>query len=399
MLELTELTQALLDGDIEKSRALIARGETVEGHYFENNRGVVFANIVRARAIDIVDALVARGSIDADVYELERFDRTFFEALANGTTEEEASLAFLTAFLEKTDNLTDEVDGVTLLGFFLDRGAARGAIECLLGAGFDAAFKDRAERTYLHAVVEKRMQAPEIKLGHLRLLIDQGVEVDAKDITGTTPLLSAVKTGEPVELVDLLVQHGANPNEQDNGGLSPFFAAVCWQRNQALYETLKQSASPDFEVQTREGQHLLGSFLQSTHAPSEQEIALLNELLRDGADIYQTSPYYGQPKSGADWVAEKPAALLQAVLDTGVLELDHQDDSGETLLHKVCGFNVNYEQDQARELYRKVKLLLAAGADPALTNDSDKTPLELAQADNLKIKTVELLMRAASQES
>lgn len=163
---------------------------------------------------------------------------------------------------------------------------------------------------------------------------------------------------------------------------------------------LKQSASPDFELQTREGQHLFSSFLQSANgAPSEQEIALLGELLRDGADIYQTSPHYGEPKSGADWVAEKPAALLQAVLDTGALELDHRDDNGETLLHKVCGFNVNYEQDKARELYRKVKLLLAAGADPALTNDSDKTPLELAQADNLKIKTVELLMRAASPES
>jgi ankyrin repeat protein len=56
--------------------------------------------------------------------------------------------------------------------------------------------------------------------------IDRGVEVDAKDITGTTPLLSAVKTSEPVELVELLVQHGANPNEQDNDGLSPFFAAA-----------------------------------------------------------------------------------------------------------------------------------------------------------------------------
>lgn len=221
MLELNELTQALLDNDIEKSRALIAEGETVEGRYFENNSSVVFTNIVRARAIDIVDALLASGSIEADVYELERFDRTFFEALASGTTEDEPSLAFLAAFLEKTDNLTDEVDGLTLLGFFLDRGAAPRAIECLLEAGFDAAFKDRAERTYLHAVVDKRMQALELKLGYLRLLIDRGVEVDAKDITGTTPLLSAVKVGEPVELVELLIQQGANPNEQGNDASQP----------------------------------------------------------------------------------------------------------------------------------------------------------------------------------
>ncbi len=47
----------------------------------------------------------------------------------------------------------------------------------------------------------------------------------------------------------------------------------------------------------------------------------------------------------------------------------------------------------AKETYRKVKLLLDHGADISITNDKDETALILASADNLKIKTVELLMK------
>lgn len=116
--------------------------------------------------------------------------------------------------------------------------------------------------------------------------------------------------------------------------------------------------------------------------------------MQDGANIYQTSPYYEAPKSGADWIAEKSVELLKTVLDAGAIEINRRDDKGNTLLHKVCGFNVNYDTNAAKETYRKAKLLLEAGADPELTNDKDETPLTLAQQDNLKIKTVELLLKA-----
>jgi ankyrin repeat protein len=54
---------------------------------------------------------------------------------------------------------------------------------------------------------------------------------------------------------------------------------------------------------------------------------------------------------------------------------------------------VNYDQEAARQLYQKVKLLIAAGADPNAMNDKDETPLMLAVQDNLKAKTVELLLK------
>ncbi|MDO7742560.1 MAG: ankyrin repeat domain-containing protein, partial [Pedobacter sp.] len=58
----------------------------------------------------------------------------------------------------------------------------------------------------------------------------------------------------------------------------------------------------------------------------------------------------------------------------------------------VCAFNVNYDQNVAKETYRKVKFLLENGADISLTNTKDQTALMLASDDNLKTKTVQLLL-------
>jgi ankyrin repeat protein len=40
-----------------------------------------------------------------------------------------------------------------------------------------------------------------------------------------------------------------------------------------------------------------------------------------------------------------------------------------------------------------VKVLLEAGADVSLLNDKEETALMLAEKDNLKVKTVELLLQ------
>jgi ankyrin repeat protein len=389
------LTQALLDGKMDEARALIAAGETVEAQYFQNNRTQIFRNLVRHKAAEIVDFLIKGGQIQTDIYELDTFEYSFYQALAKETTEEESSLGFLKAFLDKTGNRNDEVKGQTLLGFFLHESAAPAAIQCLIETGCDVRYKDNAERNFIHHVIGTRMQRNELKLAYLQLLIQEGVEVDAKDIEGNTTLLAAVKENLPGGFIELLLQQDANPNEQNHKGITAFYEAVTRQQGKETYQLLKQFSSPDFDLTTKDGQHLFTSFVKGlSDNPPESQKALLLELLQDGANIYQTSPYYEAPKSGADWIAEKSVELLKTVLDAGAIEINRRDDKGNTLLHKVCGFNVNYDVNAAKETYRKAKLLLEAGADPELTNDKDETPLTLAQQDNLKIKTVELLLKA-----
>jgi ankyrin repeat protein len=159
------------------------------------------------------------------------------------------------------------------------------------------------------------------------------------------------------------------------------------------YDILKQAGTPDFSQTNREGEHLLAAFVRGVSASDREQVALLLELLQDGADLYQGSLWYGEPKTAADWLAEKEASLLQAVLEAGAIDLQRRDDHGNTLLHTVCAYNVNHEESRVKEMYRKVKLLLDAGADPSATNDKDQTPVMLAEQDQLKVKIVQLLMR------
>jgi uncharacterized protein len=143
----------------------------------------------------------------------------------------------------------------------------------------------------------------------------------------------------------------------------------------------------------KNGQTPLSEFLRMMQGGAN-DTALLEQLLADGADLDHATPYYSTPKSGWDWIIEKSTEVMQmALLKTGT-DVNHQDNEGNTLLHKVCAINPNYEQSKAREIYKKAKMLLDAGADPTITNTQDKKPIDLATNDNLKAKTVEILLAA-----
>ncbi len=129
---------------------------------------------------------------------------------------------------------------------------------------------------------------------------------------------------------------------------------------------------------------------------SESGINLLKQLIEDGADLYQTNIYYGEEITALDLIAEKSAEVLAIVLESGQVDINRNDDQGNTLLHKVCAYNVNYDAEKAKETYKKVKLLIEYGADTTATNDQDQTALMLASDDNLKIKTVELLIKQSN---
>lgn len=391
MSEQNKLAEAILYGKIDEARLLLNTGEKLSGQYFENNKGQIFSSILRSKAFDLVDTLVKNGTIETDVYEYDSFDKSFFKTIATELKGDDESITFLKEFMQKIDNKNDEVKDQTLLGYCLQQSADPTIIKCLIEEGLDVHYKNNAERNFIYEVVNTRMQNTQKALAYLELLIAEGLDVNEKDIVGETPLMAAVKDRKK-ECLDLLLQNGADANEQDKKGNTAFYLAVNWQQDFELYKMLKQYASPDFDLENNDGERILPAFIKGV-GTSENQIAFLLEMLNDGADIYQTGLHYSAPKSGVDWLTEKPAAVLKAVLENGNIDVDRKDDAGNTVLHKVCAFNVNYDAEAAKGIYQKVKLLLAAGADASVVNDKDETPSILAQTDNLKIKTVELLMK------
>jgi ankyrin repeat protein len=388
----TIVAEAIMNGKMDEARERLQNGEPLSGRYAENNKSQIINRILRAKAFDLIDRLIESGLIQTDVYEYDDFDRSVFKNISMSLTGDEEFLAFLRDFMKKIQNKNDEVHDKSLLQFCMEEAAAPAVIECLIEEGCDVQYKNNADMNLIHMVLNKPMLDETKGRAYTALLLSNGVDANHRNVVGTTPLITAVQQGKK-NYLDLLLQAGADPNEQDNKGNSAFYYTVVQQQNKGIYDKLKEYAAPDFDSANREGDYILTGYLRMTDGSTPDSIGLLLQMLEDGASVYQASPYYNQPKSGLDWLAEKAPEAVKAVLAGSAIEIDRQDDQGNTFLHKICACNVNYDQEGAKRMYQKVKLLLEAGADPFILNGKEETAMMLAAKDNLKVKTVDLLMQ------
>jgi ankyrin repeat protein len=89
-------------------------------------------------------------------------------------------------------------------------------VKMLLRAGASFATSDKQGYTPLHHAAQRHS----VDLAHL--LLDAGADVDAKDIFGNTPLFRAVfECRGRGEVIELLLNAGANQNSENNSGVSP----------------------------------------------------------------------------------------------------------------------------------------------------------------------------------
>lgn len=386
------LEPALTSNQFDQALELIKNGEKLPKNLDDFKKNQIFDKLLREKQFEILLHFTKDKTIETDIYELENFDRSIFQSILYYLPKDEESTHFFSDFISKFDNLNDEVNAKTLLGFFLEKGASLEIIKILVEAGCNVNFLNNSDENYLHQVIKTNLMKPELSLSYLEFFINEGLDVNHPNIVKKTPLLVAIDFNRK-EYIDLLLQNGANPNDLDKDENSAFFYAVAHKLDLELYNKLRDFATPDLDHLNTNQVSPLFEYSRMMNGRSDNEIKLLVQMIEDGGDLYHPSQYYSKDKTPLDQIAEKPAEILKAVLETGKVEINRQDDNGNTLLHKVCAFNVNYDANQAKETYRKVKLLLENGADLSTTNDEDKTALMLASDDNLKIKTVELLMK------
>jgi uncharacterized protein len=389
-----QLMQALQAGEWDKAKELLTSGEKIPDSLQGYQKTSIFEIIVKKKKFDIIDLLVKDGTIEKDIYEYDSFEGTILESIIKYLPDDEESISYLKSFLSNMQSLNSDVKDQTLIGYALQEGANIKIIKSLVDAGCSLDYKNNAEENYLHKVISNNslaMRNQNRALEYLHYLIVAGVDVNAPNIIRATPLITAVNTNKTA-YIDLLLENGANPNDQDKDGNTSFYYAVVHKLDYTIYDKLAKHSLPKFEILNRDGEAILPSYMRMLNRGTEAELKLLDRLIHDGADLTQTSPYYDKHKSSLDWAAEKPAAILAHILKTGKVEINSQDDNGNTLLHKVCAYDVNYDKEGAKETYRKVKLLMEEGADIDLLNDADETALMIASKDNLKSKTVELLL-------
>lgn len=386
------LEQLLNSGKFSEVSNHLANGEKLPSTLNEYSKSSIFDRLFQEKQFEIIRLFVENKVIETDVYEFDSFDKSIFQSVTRGLQNDDDSIAFFREFISKFDNINDEVGAKTLLGYFFEKGASLKSIKVLVEAGCQVNFKNNAEENFLHQVIKTNLMKPQLSLSYLEFLLQEGLDVNAANIVKKTPLITAIEFNRN-EYLDLLLQNGANPNDADKNGNSAFFYAVAHKLDVRLYDQLRNYDMPQFDLLNKDQVTLLFEYIRMMYDTSEKSLELLRKLIEDGADIYQPSLYYGQETTPIDLIAEKKAEVLQTILDTGAIEINRQDDQGNTLLHKVCAYNVNYETEKAKDTYRKVKLLLENGADASITNNQDQTAINLASDDNLKIKTVELLMK------
>jgi uncharacterized protein len=394
MAEQNQLTQALKAGELEKAKELISKGERLSDNLDSYQKKSILETIVKKKGFDVIDLFLKDGTIEKDIYEYDSFEGSVFESIIKYLPSNEESIAFLKNFLSNIQSLNSDIKDQTLLGYALEEGADIAIIKCLVDAGCSLDYKNNAEENYLHSVIRNNslaMRNQNRALEYLRYLIAAGIDVNAPNIVRATPLIAAINNNK-TDYIDLLLENGANPNDQDKHGNTSFYYAVVGKLDYTIYDKLSKHSLPKFELLNNDDETILPSYMRMVNRGTEAELKLLDRLISDGADLTQTSRYYDKQKSSLDWAAEKPVVILSQLLKTGKVDINNQDDRGNTLLHKVCAYNVNFDKEAAKETYRKVKLLMEEGADIDLLNDADETALMIASKDNLKSKTVELLL-------
>lgn len=361
---------------------------------------------LRNKAFPVVMGLVEAELVTVDLFELDRWMGSFlYHVMLNTpfsktgniirsprpthTIDDSAdldaeSLDFFQSLSGRIENIDEPVENQTMLEFAISQNLPVPVLQVLVDHGCPADTYDHSENTLLF-----RQLTPQV--GHW--LVQQGLDVNHKNKGGVTPLEKAIDTGNP-EWVRILLDSGADIHHQTKEGHSMFRFALVDKVDYALFDLLCEYDSPNFHQTNRTGSSLLFDYIDRLTSVSEKSLAYLTKLLEMGADVQQVNTtIYGQQRTPLDAAMAAATVVFETVLNHYTEDINQTDNDGNTLLHRVCGMDLNYDQAKASDLYKKVKLLLGKGADPSIRNTQDKTAVDLAGDDNLKEKVVALLLK------
>lgn len=393
--ELRALAEFLRKGEIEAMEQVVSGANSrKEFHDYELNN--VVGQLIRSQHYGLLDKFIDKGLISTDLYDYDRFSTTVISTLLKPQIASEGQLEnyliWLNGYLEQLDDINEEVDGITLFEYALQENVAIPVLKVIVGAGADIQRMDQYGQTFLFKVCNLRMQQADRVAELIDWLLAEGIDPNIGNVEQKTALHMAVDTLK-TEVAVKLLDAGADPGLKDWHGESAFYYAAVRHFNPDLLAALLRYGVPDFHGVNKQGENLLNAFLRMMHTDSETNLSVLILLLEQGADLTAASLWYQNEKTGLDWLAEKSILALQEVVDKGYLDLSYVDNLGNTLLHKVCQVNLNYDENKSRDLYKKVKYLVGEGVDPQLENVADKKAVDYAMEENVKVKTVEWLLK------
>jgi len=254
-------------------------------------------------------------------------------------------------------------------------------IEQALKNGANINARNELMRTAFHdAVNNQRWEVAS------RLLEVPGIDCDAVDFMGATPLMDSCENGN-LAMVKQLVERGAKPDRQNDHGHTALSRAGCNGHTGVVEYLLKRGCNPN--IADKWGHTNLHKACMRTDKDGIVEL-----LLAYGANPHARKPYIEREHwHPGDFVQDSPTVLhcaasrgsrraVRLLLDRGV-RLDKRNHRGETVLHIAANRlwlsgGRNKEGRRACEVIQCeiIQELIEGGANMLLRDNNDRTPYD-----------------------
>ena len=322
--------------------------------HLADNMGWLPINFAAVRGhVDVVRLLVENGS---EVAAVDKKGRSALHLAAKGRCIE------LVEFLihHGADINARDLCGQTVLGALDEYSLSRGNwnfVQTYLDSGGDPyAVDGLTGKSVLHIAAAYNFVAT------LDNLVNQGLEIEARDKCGNTPLHRAAEN-RAKEMIQGLVERGANLSALNNKGLTPL-----------LISLISSKWTGGFRGSVEEGPEYLLKHGSSVYARDRNRNTalhfavrypiLLKEIIKIGGDVNAINKHGSTPlhKAACEYSADAARVLLKAGANVHC-----RDDKGNTPLHVATA--------QGRD--EIAKLLMKNGSDVCTTNIQGKTCMHL----------------------
>ena len=220
-------------------------------------------------------------------------------------------------------------------------------------------------------------------------LLGKGADVNGLTNLGETALTTAARTG-CIQMMQLLVKHGARVDRPDGDGSTPLMTAV--QRNQAAAIKFLLAHGAAIEKGAPRG------FTPLSLAIEEQQFDAAYALIEAGADVNApASTHRLTPLMVvASELPPEADSLVRVLQEHGPMDIAHALLAHKAKLDTVDADGVTALMiAAARDNSQMIALLIQAGADPHMKSGTGETARDIAvRNDNLgAVRILDLLVR------
>lgn len=210
------------------------------------------------------------------------------------------------------------------------------------------------------------------------ILKEAGADLNQRDKYGWTALEHAIYKRN-LSFAKRLIELGANVNTLDNSAKPLLLRAFLWRRNKAFEMLLKAGADINFQINGSRTL-LINALCQNI------DLSRLKELLKYKINLEQRCSYKGTALIYAAKFYRNPEGL-KLLIAKGA-KLDAADRDGDTSLISVAAWAKSPE---------KIKILLKAGANINKKNNAGRTPLIMSVISRRPLEEIKIFVEHSAK--